>query len=201
MGVGPRAGGRAGSGVARANGVGVDERLRGWVPGVFAVGDCAAFVSRRYGARLRVEHWDCALHAPEVVAANILGGDEIYDPVPYFWSEQFGRMVQYAGHHTGADRLVWRGDPAGRQWTACWLSDSGPGSGAGIGDGATAKDGAGTRGKAGPRGAERLVALLAVGRPRDLVQGRRLIAAGAIVDPARLSDPDTAVRDAVADAG
>ena len=201
VGVRPQTGWLAGSGVALANGVAVDERLRASVPGVFAVGDCAAFVSRRYGARLRVEHWDCALHAPEVVAANILGGDEIYDPVPYFWSEQFGRMVQYAGHHTGADRLVWRGDPAGRQWTACWLSDSGPGSGAGIGDGAAAKDGAGTRGEAGHRGAGRLVALLAVGRPRDLVQGRRLIAAGAIVDPARLSDPDTAARDAVADAG
>jgi hypothetical protein len=51
-----------------------------------------------------------------VVAANILGGDETYDPVPYFWSEQFGRMVQYAGHHSGADRLVWRGDPAGPEW-------------------------------------------------------------------------------------
>src|SRR5512132_2953743 len=69
----------------------------GWLPadltvvavGVYAAGDCAAFISARYGRRLRVEHWDNALHAPRVVAANILGGDETYDPVPYFWSEQF----------------------------------------------------------------------------------------------------------------
>jgi NADPH-dependent 2,4-dienoyl-CoA reductase/sulfur reductase-like enzyme len=179
IGVRPQVGWLAGSGVRLDNGAAVDERLRTSVPGVFAVGDCAAFVSLRYGTRLRVEHWDCALHAPEVVAANILGGDEIYDPVPYFWSEQFGRMVQYAGHHTGADRLVWRGDPAKREWTACWLSAAGAGDDAGVG------------------GAERLAALLAVGRPRDLLQGRRIIAAGGAVDPGRLADPGTALRDTV----
>ncbi|HEY1344945.1 MAG TPA: oxidoreductase C-terminal domain-containing protein, partial [Streptosporangiaceae bacterium] len=155
-------------------------RLRTSAPGVYAAGDCAAFVSARYGRRLRVEHWDNALHAPRVVAANILGGDETYDPVPYFWSEQFGRMVQYAGHHGGADRLVWRGDPADREWAACWLAGPGP-AGPGTADGA----------------GERLVALVTVGRPRDLLQGRRVIAAGGAVDPGRLADPGIPVRDAV----
>ena len=158
----------------------MDGRLRTSAPGVYAAGDCAAFVSARYGRRLRVEHWDNALHAPRVVAANILGGNETYDPVPYFWSEQFGRMVQYAGHHSAADRLVWRGDPADREWAACWLAASGP-AGPGTGDGA----------------GERLVALLTVGRPRDLLQGRRVIAAGGAVDPGRLADPGVPVRDAV----
>jgi 3-phenylpropionate/trans-cinnamate dioxygenase ferredoxin reductase component len=193
VGVRPETGWLAGSGLKLENGVAVDEWLRTSVPGIYAAGDCAAFVSRRYRRRLRVEHWDSALHAPEVVAANILGGDEVYDPVPYFWSEQFGRMVQYAGHHSGADRLVWRGDPAGRQWTACWLSGARPGKHAGAGDSAGAGDDAG----AGDLDAERLVALLTVGRPRDLLQGRRLIAAGQAVDPARLTDPGVAVRDAV----
>jgi NADPH-dependent 2,4-dienoyl-CoA reductase/sulfur reductase-like enzyme len=147
---------------------------------VYAAEDCAAFVSARYGRRLRVEHWDNALHAPRVVAANILGGDETYDPVPYFWSEQFGRMVQYAGHHGGTDRLVWRGDPADREWAACWLAGPGP-AGPGTADGA----------------GERLVALVTVGRPRDLLQGRRVIAAGGAVDPGRLADPGIPVRDAV----
>ena len=90
--------------------------------GVFAAGDCASFESRRFGRRLRVEHWDVALHQPEVIAANVLGGDEVYDPVPYFWSEQFGRMVQYVGHHGGAESLLWRGDPAEPTWSACWLA-------------------------------------------------------------------------------
>src|SRR5262252_7558097 len=74
---------RAGSGVALDNGVAVDSGLRASAPGVYAAGDCAAFESRRFGRRLRVEHWDMALHAPEVVAANICGGAEVYDPVPY----------------------------------------------------------------------------------------------------------------------
>ena len=175
VGVRPQVGWLAGSPVRLENGVAVDGRLRTSAPGVYAAGDCAAFVSARYGRRLRVEHWDNALHAPRVVAANILGGDEAYDPVPYFWSEQFGRMVQYAGHHSDADRLIWRGAPADRHGGACWLA--GPG----------AADGAG----------ERLVALLTVGRPRDLLQGRRVIAAGGAVDPGRLADPGIPVRDAV----
>jgi NADPH-dependent 2,4-dienoyl-CoA reductase/sulfur reductase-like enzyme len=175
VGVRPEVGWLAGSGVALENGVAVDEGLRTSVPGVYAAGDCAAFLSLRYRRRLRVEHWDNALHAPAVAAANILGGDERYDPVPYFWSEQFGRMVQYAGHHTGAGKLVWRGDPGEPRWSACWLAGNdqpGPG-GAGV----------------------PLVAVLAVDRPRDLLQGRRLIASGDPVDPARLADPTIPLRD------
>ena len=175
VGVRPEVGWLAGSGVLLENGVAVDEGLRASVPGVFAAGDCAAFWSRRFGGRIRVEHWDSAIHAPEVVAANILGGTDRYDPVPYFWSEQFGRMVQYCGHHTAADRLVWRGDTEGRDWTACWLAGGSPG---GTG--------------------ERLAAVLAVARPRDLLQGRRLIASGVPVDRARLADPAVPLRDAAA---
>jgi NADPH-dependent 2,4-dienoyl-CoA reductase/sulfur reductase-like enzyme len=175
VGVRPEVGWLAGSGVALENGVAVDEGLRTSVPGVYAAGDCAAFLSLRYRRRLRVEHWDNALHAPAVAAANILGGDERYDPVPYFWSEQFGRMVQYAGHHTGAGKLVWRGDPGEPRWSACWLAGNDqPGAG-----------GAGVP----------LVAVLAVDRPRDLLQGRRLIASGDPVDPARLADPTIPLRD------
>ncbi|WP_432055233.1 NAD(P)/FAD-dependent oxidoreductase [Streptomyces sp. bgisy022] len=141
-----------------------DRHLRTSAPSVYAVGDCASFPSGRYGGRLLVHHWDNALQGPRTVAANILGevtGGEpaVYDPVPYFWSEQFGRFVQYAGHHADADRTVWRGDPADPAWTVCWLRDG------------------------------RLVALLAVGRPRDLAQGRRLIEAGTPVDPDLLADP------------
>jgi 3-phenylpropionate/trans-cinnamate dioxygenase ferredoxin reductase subunit len=167
VGVRPATGWLDGSGIALEAGVAADEGLRASVPGVYAVGDCASFVSRRYGRRLRFEHWDVALHAPEVAAANLLGGAEIYDPVPYFWSEQFGRMLQYAGHH-GVGRMLWRGDPAGADWAVCWL------------------DG------------DRLAAVLTVNRPRDLVQGRRVIAAGTPVDPARLADPAVQIRNAAA---
>ena len=168
IGVRPTVGWLEGSGIELDNGVAVDSQLRTSVPGVYAVGDCAAFWSGRYGRRLRFEHWDVALHAPTVAAANITGGDEAYDPVPYFWSEQFGRMIQYVGYHGAADRLVWRGDPAAQKWAVAWLA------------------------------ADRLVALLTVSLPRDLLQGRRVIESGAPVDAARLADPAVAVRDTVA---
>jgi 3-phenylpropionate/trans-cinnamate dioxygenase ferredoxin reductase subunit len=154
-----------GAGVRLDNGVVVDARLRSSMPGVYAVGDCASFWSGRYQRQLRVEHWDVALHSPEVAAANVAGDSAVYDPVPYFWSEQFGRMVQYVGWHGDASRLVWRGDPAEPKWAACWLAG------------------------------DRLVAALTVGLPRDLIQARRLMEAGALVDPAKLADPGIAVRD------
>ncbi|WP_171990817.1 NAD(P)/FAD-dependent oxidoreductase [Streptomyces sp. JHA26] len=150
-----------------------DDHLRTSVPDVHAVGDCASFPSGRYGERLLVHHWDNALQGPRTVAAGIVaaaGGEAPapYDPVPYFWSEQFGRFVQYAGHHTAADTTLWRGDPSGPAWTVCWLRE------------------------------ERLIALLAVGRPRDLAQGRRLIEAGARMDPRLLADPARPLKAATA---
>jgi 3-phenylpropionate/trans-cinnamate dioxygenase ferredoxin reductase subunit len=166
VGVRPATGWLEGSGVRLENGVAVDAGLRSSRSGVYAAGDCAAFDSRRFGRRLRMEHWDVALHQPDVVAANILGGDEAYDPVPYFWSEQFGRMVQYAGYHGDAESLLWRGDPAEPTWSACWLAGG------------------------------RLVAILTVDRPRDLLQARRLIAAAAPVDVSRLTDPEIPVKTA-----
>jgi 3-phenylpropionate/trans-cinnamate dioxygenase ferredoxin reductase component len=167
VGVRPAIGWLENSGVRLDNGVAVDAGLRTSRPGIFAAGDCAAFESRRFGRRMRVEHWDVALHQPEVIAANVLGGDEVYDPVPYFWSEQFGRMVQYVGHHGGADSLLWRGDPAEPTWSACWLAG------------------------------DRLAAILTVNRPRDMLQGRRLIASAAPVDVSRLTDPAIPVKETV----
>ncbi|RSS81539.1 NAD(P)/FAD-dependent oxidoreductase [Streptomyces sp. WAC06614] len=173
IGARPATGWLAGSGVELGpdGAVVADDRLRTSLPDVHAVGDCASFPSARYGARLLVHHWDNALQGPRTVAADIVAGPgggtaQVYDPVPYFWSEQFGRFVQYAGHHAGADTLLWRGDPAGAAWSVCWL-----------------RDGA-------------LVAVLAVGRPRDLAQGRKLIEAGTPMDPVRTADPTVPLKSA-----
>ncbi len=147
----------------------VDDRLRTALPGVWAAGDCTSYPSARFGARLAVQHWDHALHSGGAVAASVLGAlDAPYDPVPYFWSEQFDRMVQYAGRHAGADHLLWRGSPSERSWSVLWL-----------------RDGA-------------VVALLAVDRPRDLAQGRRLIERGAVLDPALAADPAVQLKAATA---
>ncbi|GAB2595443.1 FAD-dependent oxidoreductase [Streptomyces capparidis] len=159
-----------GSGVALGpdGSVLADDRLRTTAPDVFAVGDCASFPSARYGTRLLVHHWDNAVQGPKAVAANVLGAETAYDPVPYFWSEQFGRFVQYAGHHSAADELVWRGDPGEAAWSVCWLRD-------GV-----------------------LAALLAVGRPRDLAQGRKLIEKGAAMARPLLADASVPLKSAVA---
>ncbi|MFJ1970785.1 NAD(P)/FAD-dependent oxidoreductase [Streptomyces sp. NPDC087903] len=171
IGARPATGWLAGSGIELGprGDVLADDHLRTSAPDVHAVGDCASFPSGRYGERLLIHHWDNALQGPRTVAANIIGETPaVYDPVPYFWSEQFGRFVQYVGHHASADTTLWRGDPAGPAWTVCWL----------LGD--------------------RLIALLAVGRPRDLAQGRRLIEAGTPMDPALLTDPARPLKAATA---
>ena len=162
VGARPDTGWLDGSGTAldERGAVAADDRLRTSLEGVFAVGDCASFPSARYAARLSVHHWDNAVRGARLAAANLLGGDEVYDPVPYFWSEQFGRMVQYAGLHRPGDELLWRGDPADPSgWSALWLRGQVP------------------------------VALLAVDRPRDLAQGRRLVERGVPLDRTRAADP------------
>ncbi|MFC9242391.1 NAD(P)/FAD-dependent oxidoreductase [Streptomyces decoyicus] len=164
IGARPATGWLAGSGIEvspQDGSVLADEQLRTSVADVYAVGDCASFPSARYGARLLIHHWDNALQGPRTVAENIARGEAegvAYDPVPYFWSEQFGRFVQYAGHHGDADELVWRGDPTGAAWSVIWLREG------------------------------RLVALLAVGRPRDLAQGRKLIERGVALDRERAAN-------------
>jgi len=157
----------AGSAIEVDHGVLVDEHLATRLPGVVAVGDCVARWSPRYDCRLRVEHWDDALHGPAVAAATLLGRAAVYDPIPYFWSDQLGHTIQWAGFAKGADCVVRRGEPGDANgWAFCWL--------------------------AGPR----LVAMLTVDRPRDLVQGRRRMADGAEPDPARLADPAVPVKSA-----
>ncbi|WP_026341290.1 NAD(P)/FAD-dependent oxidoreductase [Actinomadura atramentaria] len=172
VGVRPNVGWLSGSGLDVERGVLTDSALRASVdgtarPDVVAVGDCAAWWSRRYGRRLLVEHWDTALNAPETAAATLLGEAAEYDAVPYFWSEQFGRMVQYAGRHEGAERRVDRGDPAAGPWSALWLTG------------------------------DRIDAVLAVDRPRDLVQARKIMTTGAAVDSEKVTDPNIPLRQCV----
>lgn len=146
--------------------VGPDLRAEGARHGVWAVGDVAARWSPRYERRVRGEHWDDALRAPTVVAANVLGDAATYDPVPYVWSEQFGRMVQYAGEPGAGTLAIPRGDPErDAAWSVVWLDP-----------------------------ANIVIGVLAVDRPRDFTQARRLADAGTVVDPARLADADIAVK-------
>lgn len=150
IGVRPETAWLEGSGLELDRGVVVDERLRA-VPGIVAVGDVAARWSPRWNRRLRITHWDDASAGPAVAAASLLAeGDNgpVFDPVPYFWSDQFGHKLQYLGQ-LGPDDIPEFHEPAdGRGWSVAWFDAE-----------------------------RRLTAVLAVDRPRDIAQARRLFAA------------------------
>jgi 3-phenylpropionate/trans-cinnamate dioxygenase ferredoxin reductase subunit len=102
-------------------GIVVDEWLRTATPGVYAAGDVAAAWHPRLGRRLRVEHWANALNQGVTAARNMLGAEVPYDRVPYFFSDQYDLGMEYLGHAPGWAEVVFRGDPATREFIAFWL--------------------------------------------------------------------------------
>jgi NADPH-dependent 2,4-dienoyl-CoA reductase/sulfur reductase-like enzyme len=98
----------AGSGVEVANGVICDSRGATSVPGVVAVGDCASWYDPLTGAHRRVEHWTGALERPSAAVATLLGrGGTVGPPRPaYFWSDQYGARIQFAGAADLADEVT-----------------------------------------------------------------------------------------------
>jgi 3-phenylpropionate/trans-cinnamate dioxygenase ferredoxin reductase component len=122
VGVQPRTGLAAQAGLAVDNGILVDEHLQTGAPGVFAAGDVANAHHPFYGERIRVEHWANALHQGPVAARAMLGEPDVYDRLPYFFSDQYDVGMEYAGFARTWDRVIFRGDPATREFIAFWLS-------------------------------------------------------------------------------
>jgi len=110
------------AGIAVDNGILVDQHLETSVPGVFAAGDVANAHHPFYGERIRVEHWANALHQGPVAARAMLGGSDVYDRLPYFFSDQYDVGMEYAGFAQRWDRVVFRGDPASREFIAFWIA-------------------------------------------------------------------------------
>ena len=116
IGVTPNTGWLEGSGLALDDGVVCDATTRA-APGIVAAGDVARWPSHRFGELMRVEHWDNAIamgeHAARRLLEDLAGGaaspGEPYDPVPWFWSDQYDRKIQLAG-------------PVGRTPTRCGWS-------------------------------------------------------------------------------
>jgi 3-phenylpropionate/trans-cinnamate dioxygenase ferredoxin reductase subunit len=121
VGVAPRTALGEQAGLAVDNGILVDDRLQTSVPGVFATGDVANAHHPFYGERIRVEHWANALHQGPAAARAMLGKGGAYDRLPYFFSDQYDVGMEYAGHARAWDRVVFRGDPATREFIAFWL--------------------------------------------------------------------------------
>jgi 3-phenylpropionate/trans-cinnamate dioxygenase ferredoxin reductase subunit len=121
VGVEPRTRLAAAAGLAVDNGILVDEQLQTDMPGVFAAGDVASALHPLYGERIRVEHWANALNQGPAAARNMLGRSEPYETIPYFYSDQYDVGMEYAGFARTWDRVVFRGDPATREFIAFWL--------------------------------------------------------------------------------
>jgi 3-phenylpropionate/trans-cinnamate dioxygenase ferredoxin reductase component len=165
VGVQPRIGLAVQAGLAVDNGILVDEHLQTGVPGVFAAGDVANAHHPFYGERIRVEHWANALNQGPAAARNMLDQSAAYDRLPYFFSDQYDVGMEYSGFARAWDRVVFRGDPATREFVAFWLVD------------------------------DRVVAGMNVNVWDVIDPIKRLIAERVIVDDRRLADPDVSLEE------
>jgi 3-phenylpropionate/trans-cinnamate dioxygenase ferredoxin reductase subunit len=144
------------------NGILVDAGLRTSAEGVYAAGDVANHDHPLFG-RLRVEHWANALEQGPAAARAMLGQDVTYERVPYFFSDQYDVGMEYAGYSRPDDEVVFRGDPASREFIAFWMRDG------------------------------RVVAGMNVNVWDVNEHIQALVRDGATVDPARLRDADVAL--------
>jgi 3-phenylpropionate/trans-cinnamate dioxygenase ferredoxin reductase component len=103
----------------------VDEWLRTSHPDVFAAGDVANAYHPRLGRRLRVEHWDNAIEQGLTAARNMVGAEQPYERLPYFFTDQYDLGMEYVGSvgPEGYGEVVLRGDVPGGAFTAFWLKD------------------------------------------------------------------------------
>ncbi|MFL6863950.1 MAG: NAD(P)/FAD-dependent oxidoreductase [Allosphingosinicella sp.] len=160
IGIDPAAAPLLAAGAAGSDGIDVDAWCRTSLPDVYAVGDCAAHESRWAGGRrVRIESVQNATDMATAAARAIAGAPEPYAAMPWFWSNQYDLRLQSVGLPHGHDATLVRGDPAARAFSLLYLR------------------------------AGRIVALDAVNATRDYVQVRKLIESGAVLDPARLTDP------------
>ncbi len=139
------------------NGIAVDARGRTSDPRIWAAGDCASFPWR--GRRIRLESVQNAIEQAEVVAANLVGGEVDYDPMPWFWSDQYATKLQIAGLGAGATRIVVRPGPGPDVVSHWYLRE------------------------------DHLLAVDAINDPRSYMIGKRLIEGHRSADPACLADP------------
>jgi 3-phenylpropionate/trans-cinnamate dioxygenase ferredoxin reductase component len=156
------------AGLPTASGIIVNERLLTSDPNISAIGDCCLFESPRFGGSLRLESVQNATDQAKCVAARLTGDDKPYDGMPWFWSDQGDDKLQIAGLTTGYDRVVLRGDPARKAFSAfCY------------------KQG-------------KLIGIESVNRAGDHMFGRRLLPMDRSVEPEHAADPRFDLKKALA---
>jgi 3-phenylpropionate/trans-cinnamate dioxygenase ferredoxin reductase subunit len=154
----------AGSGIEAENGVLVDEHCRSTIDDVYAAGDVANHYHPLFRRRMRVEHWQNAIQQGAAAARSILGKREPYEPVHWFWSDQYEFNLQYAGLHQQGDRVVVRGTLESRAFLAFFINE------------------------------RRIHAVVALNRGKDLRRALPLIKAGATVNCTELEDESVDLR-------
>jgi NADPH-dependent 2,4-dienoyl-CoA reductase/sulfur reductase-like enzyme len=114
----------AAAGLEVDNGVLTDEALRTADPNIFAAGDVSNSFRPLLGRRVRVEHWANALNGGPAAARSMLGLSVVYDPVPYYYSDQYDLGMECAGLPAPGtyDQVAYRGDRAGLEFIAFWLA-------------------------------------------------------------------------------
>lgn len=148
------------------NGIAVDHQCRTSLPDVFAIGDCALHANRfADDMPIRLESVQNANDQATLVAKAIMGQEVAYEAVPWFWSNQYDLKLQTVGLSTGHDATVLRGDPASRSFSVIYLKEG------------------------------RVIALDCVNATKDYVQGRKLVAERLSIDPEKLGDAATALKD------
>lgn len=105
------------------DGIVTDDFCRTTVHNVFAAGDIARSWRPRYGRALRFEHFDNAELQGAAAAHSMVGKPAPYDPIPFFWSDQYEFALQYYGHAAAWDRVVLRGKPNEGSFSAFYLLD------------------------------------------------------------------------------
>lgn len=151
------------AGITLDNGIMVDEFGRTSAPNVYAAGDCASLPFR--GDRIRLESVQNAIDQAENVAANIMGQNIPYAPMPWFWSDQYDIKLQIAGLNRGYDAVYARLEPES-DTPSYWYY----------------------------RG-ETLLAVDAINDSRAYMVGKRLIEMGASPAPKEVMDPNTNLKE------
>jgi NADPH-dependent 2,4-dienoyl-CoA reductase/sulfur reductase-like enzyme len=155
------------AGAAGSNGVDVDVCCRTTLDDLYAIGDCAAHANDfAGGAVIRLESVQNAHDMANTVARAIMGDQEPYHALPWFWSNQYDLKLQTAGLSLGFDQTVLRGDPQSRKFTVVYLKAGVP------------------------------IAFDCVGTMKDYVQARKLLESGCgKIDAGLLADPEVAIKD------
>lgn len=100
------------------SGIVVDEDMR-VLPGIYAAGDVAAF--QHEGTLCRIEHWRQAQIEGRAAARTILGLSRQPMPIPWYWTQQFGKKLEYMGWGEPFDRVLIEGDLSGFDFMAAYM--------------------------------------------------------------------------------